>query len=195
MLSICHLSITLCYVSKDVLRCRGNAVANAHREARLDPALKPPTQSPDLEGFIRRKVSGRASRNSSGAEGKGLWPQACGRCLPKVSLTKHSLVRCGSTTASGRRALGRRRTRRAPHPAQGPRQTRAGRSRPPRTRLRRRPPRAARMAARTPLAASGAPRPGPRCPPTCSEFGECAFGGGARAHRRRCWPRRRRARR
>lgn len=52
----------------------GNAVANAHREARLDPALKPPTQSPDLEGFIRRKVSGRVSRNGSSAEDKGLWP-------------------------------------------------------------------------------------------------------------------------
>ncbi len=34
----------------------GNAVANAHREARLDPALKPPAASPELEGFIRRKV-------------------------------------------------------------------------------------------------------------------------------------------
>ncbi len=34
----------------------GNAVANAHREARLDPSLKPPTHSPDLEAFIRRKV-------------------------------------------------------------------------------------------------------------------------------------------
>ena len=41
----------------------GNAVANAHREARLDPALKPPTQSPDLEAFIRRKVSQCASRD------------------------------------------------------------------------------------------------------------------------------------
>jgi len=34
----------------------GNAAANAHREARLDPALKPPPASPELEGFIRRKA-------------------------------------------------------------------------------------------------------------------------------------------
>ncbi len=34
----------------------GNAVANAHREARLDPALKPPAASPELEGFIGRKA-------------------------------------------------------------------------------------------------------------------------------------------
>ena len=35
----------------------GNAAANAHYEARLDPAQKPSYYSPELEAFIRRKVS------------------------------------------------------------------------------------------------------------------------------------------
>jgi hypothetical protein len=34
----------------------GNAAANAHYEARLDPAQKPSYHSPDLDAFIRRKV-------------------------------------------------------------------------------------------------------------------------------------------
>lgn len=34
----------------------GNAAANAHYEAKLDPAHKPSYYSPDLEAFIRRKV-------------------------------------------------------------------------------------------------------------------------------------------
>ncbi len=34
----------------------GNAKANAHYEAKLDPAQKPSYYSPDLEAFIRRKV-------------------------------------------------------------------------------------------------------------------------------------------
>ena len=35
----------------------GNARANAALEARLDPSQKPSYYSPDLEAFIRRKVS------------------------------------------------------------------------------------------------------------------------------------------
>lgn len=35
----------------------GNARANAALEARLDPSQKPSYYSPDLESFIRRKVS------------------------------------------------------------------------------------------------------------------------------------------
>ena len=35
----------------------GNAAANAHYEAQLDPAQKPSYYSPDLDAFIRRKVS------------------------------------------------------------------------------------------------------------------------------------------
>ena len=34
----------------------GNAVANAYREAKLDPAQRPAPGSPDLPAFIRRKV-------------------------------------------------------------------------------------------------------------------------------------------
>ena len=35
----------------------GNAAANAHYEAKLDPARKPSYYSPDLDAFIRRKVA------------------------------------------------------------------------------------------------------------------------------------------
>lgn len=35
----------------------GNAAANAHYEARLEPSQKPSYYSPELEAFVRRKVS------------------------------------------------------------------------------------------------------------------------------------------
>ncbi len=35
----------------------GNAAANAHFEARLEPSQKPSYYSPELEAFIRRKVN------------------------------------------------------------------------------------------------------------------------------------------
>ena len=48
-----------------VMARTGNAAANAHYEARLDPAQKPSYYSPELETFIRRKVRIRCC-----------WPQA-----------------------------------------------------------------------------------------------------------------------
>lgn len=42
----------------------GNAKANAHFEARLEPTQKPSYYSPELESFIRRKVSGFLQRSA-----------------------------------------------------------------------------------------------------------------------------------
>ena len=38
------------------MEATGNGVANAYREAKLDPAQRPGPESPDLAAFIRRKV-------------------------------------------------------------------------------------------------------------------------------------------
>ncbi|MEW5307626.1 MAG: hypothetical protein WDW36_010005 [Sanguina aurantia] len=84
----------------DFMAATGNAAANAHWEATLDPAadLRPPRDSPALERFIRLKYCERAWVHPSST-----WPPAC-QTLNAAAETSAALV--GESGSSGDAAAG-----------------------------------------------------------------------------------------